>query len=147
MALTFANLTRDVSSKRLHRGTITFDSSYPTGGESLTPSEVNLHTIERISFEPVAFTVDTLVVTLVADYDYTNKKVRVFEQGVRSSGTAAADTVNFVFLQDVAGADSAVKLGGPAVAINTNYSFGGLKEVGSTVDLSAVTFRYEAVGT
>jgi hypothetical protein len=134
MALTIANLKRDVSSKRVHYGTIAFDSSYPAGGESLTAADVSLHTIERIEFEPaLGFTFA---------YDYTNKKVKAFCPGVVT--TAAGAGVLDDFPLSGVGA-TAVSVG--MTAGNTTTRFGGQVEVADTVDLSTVTTRYVATGT
>lgn len=55
MALTISNLVRhNVGDARLHVGTIDFDSSYPTGGESLTPANVGLVKIDSIDFDPTS---------------------------------------------------------------------------------------------
>lgn len=147
MALTISGLQRNVfGNRRAHSGVITFDSSYPTGGESLVPANIGLSVIDYIKFVPASSLVSTFSTLIECDYDYTNQKVRAFEQGVRTSGTAAADTTNFVFVEDIAAADSAVKAAGPAVAINTNYSLGGLREVLNGADLSGVSVRFEAIG-
>lgn len=147
MALTFSGLVRNVNgSKRENYGVITFDSSYPTGGESLTPHDVGLSVIQNLQVEPLTSVVSTFNTSLQFAYDYTAQKLIAYEQGVRTSGTAAADTVNFVFAEDIAGADSPTKVGGPAVAINTNYSLGGLREVLNGANLSGVSCRYRATG-
>lgn len=148
MAFTVGSLRKgNAGSLRIHTGTLTFDSSYPAGGEPLTAAELGMHTVENLKLDPPFATVDTQVNNLAVAYDYTNAKVLAFEIGVRASGTAAADTTNFIFAETLTGADSAVKLGGPAVAINTNYGFGGLKEVADTSDLSAFVIRFVAIGT
>lgn len=147
MALTISGQKRDVfGNRRAHAGVITFDNSYTTGGKSLVPSDVGLSVIDRITFIPQSSTVSTFQTLITCDYDYTAQKVRAFEQGVRTSGTAAADTTNFVFVEDIAAANSAVKAAGPAVAIDTNYSLGGLREVLNGADLSGVSVRFEAIG-
>ncbi len=71
MALTISNLVRhNVGDARLHVGTIDFDSSYPTGGESLTPANVGLTKIDSIDFD------STSGYTFV--YDHTNQKVLAY---------------------------------------------------------------------
>ena len=39
-----------IGNKRLTIGTITFDSSYPTGGEDLVPGDLGLDKIDHITF-------------------------------------------------------------------------------------------------
>lgn len=53
---------------------IDFDSSYPTGGESLTPSDVNLDQIDAVFF-------DTSTHGYVFGYDKATEKVVVFGAG------------------------------------------------------------------
>ena len=52
-------------------GTVTFDSSYPTGGEALLPTALGLSSkIEFVSFSPAA--------GYVFEYDYTNQKLKAY---------------------------------------------------------------------
>lgn len=52
MALTIAIDAHDlVGTHRQKRGTITFDSSYPTGGEAVTPANFGLTAITDIQLE------------------------------------------------------------------------------------------------
>ncbi len=49
MALTVSRVTRSTfGNKRIVIADVTFDSSYPTGGESLTASDVGLRKIEAV---------------------------------------------------------------------------------------------------
>lgn len=59
------------NNKRTVRGTIAFDSSYPTGGEPLAARDIGLLVVDDIRFQDNGF-------RLLYDYDYTNSKVRVF---------------------------------------------------------------------
>lgn len=53
MALTYsADRQEVVGSQRVIRGTITFDASYPTGGESFTPASVGLTQLNRLNVFP-----------------------------------------------------------------------------------------------
>lgn len=85
MALTIANTTPqsgDVWGRQKTRiVTVTFDSSYPTGGESFTPANVGL-----ASFTAVFFSPDSSPAYQFA-YDYTNQKILVF--GVQQDADAA----------------------------------------------------------
>lgn len=81
MALT-VGLTGDwlgsQGNRRTVHGTITFDDSYATGGESLTPANIGLGRIDRIQFNPVdGYTIE---------YDYATQKVKVY---TGSAGVAA----------------------------------------------------------
>lgn len=49
MALTVAKTVKSVfGNKRFVAGTITFDSSYPTGGEAFTAASVGLHSLDAV---------------------------------------------------------------------------------------------------
>lgn len=49
MALSFSvNPPQVAGTKRVVRGTVTFDSSYPTGGEAFTAANVGLMAIEHV---------------------------------------------------------------------------------------------------
>lgn len=63
-------------------GTITFDSSYATGGEALLPTDVGLSSkVEFISVSPAA--------GYIFEYDYSANKVKAFNP----TSDAAAPTV------------------------------------------------------
>jgi len=71
MALTLSVLQRvSEGNKWKIIGAMTFDSSYATGGLSLTPASLGLSTIDSMSFTSAAGGYDF-------DYDYTNKKAKV----------------------------------------------------------------------
>lgn len=82
MALT---ITRDtvyvLGDRKAVNGSITFDSSYPTGGESLTGADLKLElglTVMQFEQHP----------SRIAYYDYTNKKAVLYT----ALGTEASDT-------------------------------------------------------
>lgn len=85
MALTIANTTPqsgDVWGRQKTRiVTVTFDSSYPTGGESFTPADVGLSEFTAVFFSP-----DSAPAYVFA-YDYTAQKILVF--GVEQDADAA----------------------------------------------------------
>lgn len=96
MALAIANL------KRLSFGNvkgaiadITFDSSYPTGGESLTAAMLGLNVINAIIANPTGI--------YLPQYDYSNKKLKAYG-GVVS---AEKDTYSVSDLKGSANTDSA----------------------------------------
>jgi hypothetical protein len=75
MSLTTTILRQDnIGNKRMHTIATDFDSSYPTGGESLSPRDCGLSEIDHIQFEPAH--------GLSFEYDHTNNKVKVY-RGVR----------------------------------------------------------------
>lgn len=57
---------------------ITFDNSYPTGGESLTPRELGLNVIDFMEIESTG--------GYMFQYDHANQKIKVF--------TPAAEVAN-----------------------------------------------------
>ena len=138
MALTLANLTFNTSgSKRTVIGTIAFDASYPTGGESLTAANLGLGTIDQLRVFPKN--------GYVFEYDYTNSKLLAYSQGITTGATGAADSTSGALVLDDTAAEGVVRAMGTSAS--TTYKLGGLKEVASTADLSAVTgVRFEAVG-
>lgn len=62
-----------LGSRRGVAAKITFDSSYQTGGMSLTPANIGLGVIGRIFFNPDS--------GYICSYDYTNQKVQVWVDG------------------------------------------------------------------
>lgn len=87
--------------KKASHGTITFDSSYATGGESLTPANVGLGTLDRIHF-------NTGEDGYVFEYDYSNETVIAYQPG--AAGGAAASDVDVVDDDSAASAGVAVYL-------------------------------------
>lgn len=82
MALTVTTVRRTVyGNRRVVIADVTFDSSYLTGGESLTPSDLGLTAVDRI---------DAGVSTggYVIVYDHTNSKLMAF-QGDNTNAAAA----------------------------------------------------------
>jgi hypothetical protein len=59
---------------------VTFDSSYPTGGESFDPKELVGFTPAAVFLSPRYASGATGSGGYVFQYDYTNKKILVFEQ-------------------------------------------------------------------
>lgn len=74
-----------VGNRRSVRGTIAFDSSYPTGGESLTAANIGLTTIDHIEIMATS--------GYMFEYDYTNAKVLVYITAtVTPAGTITVST-------------------------------------------------------
>lgn len=88
MSLTLAVPTSklDVADREEILLDITFDSSYPAGGEALVPTDLPFRTggiqIDNIDFTPQA--------GYVFDYDHTNQKVQVREDGTSFAAYTAA---------------------------------------------------------
>jgi len=93
MALTITiDKTENTGSIMMTRGTIAFDSSYPTNGESLTANDLGLNTLDVVMISPNTAT--------VFEYDYTNSKVKAYRGALAevSNGTdlSAMTAVKFV---------------------------------------------------
>lgn len=67
-------------------GTITFDSSYPTGGEDLLPTAVGLSS--KVEFIGV-----TSAAGLIFEYDYANKKIKAIWPTTDATAPAAGEEV------------------------------------------------------
>lgn len=81
--LTLSGLTRESSgSENKVYGSLAFDSSYPTGGESLSLGSLPLRTVSNVIIEPSAGYVFT--------YDYTNNKILAYRAS--PAGSIAAPT-------------------------------------------------------
>lgn len=92
MALTFTkNYEGVVGDRRTWRGTVTFDSSYPTGGEAIAVSDfpgfqveiedVIVHSASAATYRPI--------------WDETNSKLKVFvEDGTSGIEAEVADTTD-----------------------------------------------------
>lgn len=118
--------------KKIVIASLAFDSSYPTNGESFTPADVSLDTISFISFEQRA--------GYLFEYDYTNKKIKVYgphTHTIRFQTSAAANAVTAAADQlrtaaaafSVTGVADATGEGGVVKAV--------LAEVANTTDLSS----------
>ncbi len=82
MALSLSNVRRTVFGDRYVRiWDVTFDTSYPTGGESLTAADLDLRVVEFVQG-------DSKGTGWVVQYDYANSKLKVF--GVNSAEATAA---------------------------------------------------------
>lgn len=137
MALTISSLRRgSAGDKRFVSGLITFDSSYPTGGEALVPNDVSLHTIETISFENTG--------GFNFEYDYSGQKVLVRVPGIAIAAAGAATLDDYALTGT--GASTARSIGLDN-ASTSPVRFGAQQEVANTTDLSTITTRFRAYGT
>lgn len=146
MALTVAISKRERVGKQHYRsGTIAFDSSYPTGGESLTAADLELVSVDLCLIAPAS--------GLLFEYDHTNSKVKaVYPTGgaaapaTRTAPVAAAPTATGANAVVPAGAvavtsDAAqptLTITQPTISAPALTAGIGL-EVGNTTDLSAVS--------
>lgn len=135
MALTNTFINRvKFGNKRVHTLDIDFDSSYPTGGESLTASDLGLHKVELLLASPKT--------GFSFEYDYTNSKLKAMCPGV-VTGAAGAGTLDDFPMSGVGATAASVGL----TAGNTTTRFGGQVEVANTADLSTITdVRVMAIG-
>lgn len=89
MALTIALVkgsSHVAGNKKIRVRDITLDSSYPTGGYSLLPSDFGLKKIEHIQNNVAVASGGGATARTVA-YDYTNQKLQVYT-------TASAEALN-----------------------------------------------------
>jgi hypothetical protein len=88
MALTITKVTgadTTFGNKRIKTRDITFDSSYPTGGEALTAADVGLTKIDNVlSVGTATNSAGTLAHNV--RYDFTNSKLQAFETGAAVDG-------------------------------------------------------------
>lgn len=149
MALT-VSLTGDwlqsLGSRRAVNGTITFDSSYATGGESLTPANIGLGVIQSITFNHGED-------GYVFKYNHSTQKVMVFTPSkptftVNSSGAIGA-SMEIGLSADSA---SATVEGGTGISaartLTTTSPVGApvLEEAAAAANLSSVVVEFFAVG-
>jgi len=118
---------------KVKTGTITFDSSYPTGGESLSKSDLGFST-----------SVETFVASpnggLVFEYDFTNSKLEAFYP---SGGSATPASLAAPAVTVHSGATAVTS---SAAQPNLVETAGVAKEVGNTTDLSTITTYFIAFG-
>lgn len=83
MAATATITSRDKQAQRkIVYGTVVLDSSYATGGESITPPELGLGQIDFITF--------TNTTGYKYEFDYTNNKIKSYTSG----GTETTSTTD-----------------------------------------------------
>lgn len=88
MALTFTTTrTNYMGDQKVVYGTVTFDSSYATGGEALDETQIGLHRLDFINFNQGE---DGYVV----HWDKANEKLMLFESGTASAGLDEQDSTN-----------------------------------------------------
>lgn len=124
-----------LGNRRFASVTIAFDSSYPTGGESLTPEDLGLRTIDFMNIEAKS--------GIVFEYDYTNEKVLAYVPGM----TVGADGAEVLIDAPLSGVGSSTTQSVGVVDASVATRFGVMLEVASTEDLSSITsVRVFAIG-
>ena len=94
MALTVSVLDDNVVGARRRKVlSVTFDDSYPTGGESLTPADAGLVSFTHVSAEPAD--------GYVFEFDHTNEKVIAYWVDTTTDGAPMAQVANTTDLATV----------------------------------------------
>lgn len=133
MALTIANREfLGAGNRRAVVLNVTFDSSYATGGEDLTPASLGMKKVDSCTATPQG--------GLIFEYDYTNKKLQAF---FPTGGSADAATVTDPVVSVPSGSTAVLSTGAQPNLVETS---GRGKEVNAAVDLSGITTRVYAVG-
>lgn len=136
MALTVSIVKRDKNlNQRLTYADVTFDSSYATGGESLTPAQLGLTVIDF-------FEVDSNPGYLFK-YDYTNQKLKAYFTTAAVTGTLAATVASGatpVTSGSANGTGIVTLAGNPAIAAAAGA------EVTASTNLSTLTIRVKVTG-
>ena len=141
MALAISNSKTSVfGNKRISNFDVAFDSSYPTGGEPLSLSNLGLSEVDIVLISQKS--------GYMLEYDYTNKKVLAYrsagftpagsvaapvftgdalaththKQQIATGATAAADSTSGALAKNAAGTETVVRLMG--TAISTTYELG-----------------------
>ena len=121
MALTFTEKKRaKLGNAYAVSADITFDSSYPTGGEALAASAFGLNNIDIMLCETAS--------GYMFQYDYANAKLKAFYPRAALTGSLVV-------------AESAATLTG-----DTDVAAAAGAEVTSTADLHTITTRVMAIG-
>ena len=79
---------------------VTFDSSYATGGESLTADDIGLDKIEFVSIGNVEDASGTDV-AFFALYDYSNSKIKVYNGDASNTSTDLTSTIEVANAADL----------------------------------------------
>jgi len=92
MALTFTATSpvKVTSLGRIANGTINFDSSYPSGGESYLASLFGLSIVESVEF-------GESISGKIFEHDKTNKKIKLYSGGSSTGTTSAGTSHNHAF--------------------------------------------------
>jgi hypothetical protein len=142
LALTITRKRKTISGNmREKHFQIAFDSSYPTGGEPLTAANLGMRKLTTVSI--------TGQKGYTFEYDYTNEKILAYQQGAQTSpititdsDTAASTGVAVYFDEDAATEAAKLLFVSPTDtdgSVTPTVATVAPGQVGSTVDLSAIT--------
>ncbi len=121
MALTISTSEQGImGNKRTVLGSITFDSSYATGGESFDKANIGLVQLDRLMIDPKS--------GYLFEWDSANAKIKVRQATAAHSHT---ENTAAAYTQNASTAASTAAVAG---------------EVANATDLSAVTTTFFAVG-
>lgn len=120
---------------------ITFDSSYPAGGESLTAADLGFTAIEP--YAKIVQLVATPSGGFGFEYDFSNAKLKVRVPGV-AIGDAGSATLDDYPLSGTGATATSIGLKNDATS---PVRFGPQQEVVDTANLSSVTVRVLAFAT
>jgi len=124
MALTITMKKTDVfGNKRFHIVELAFDTSYPTGGESLTAGSCGMAMIDFALFEPSS--------GYTFEYDHTNSLIKAYVPVSINAGSETAGANNTICKT---GATGPLEVAGTGTAFQVAGA-----EVTATTDLSALT--------
>lgn len=108
MALTLTRLSGGGGKRRMQSataddivcvfGTLTFDTAYATGGETLAPSSIGLQEVLFITFDEGCSAIGDMNYGCRASYDYTNNKVIALVSAGASGFAEAWDGANLSWL-------------------------------------------------
>ena len=84
MALSVSNTVATVrGTQKCWPGTVTFDSSYPTGGESFAPADIGFIVFDRVEVDSTD--------GFVFEYDAANEKIIAYWVDTTTDGAAMAE--------------------------------------------------------
>lgn len=134
MALTLSSIEKDVWGKsRIRTFDVAFDASYPTGGESLTASDLSMCSITHLAATGEA--------GFIFEYDYSGSKLKVLYPTANQA--VAAGGANQPDVSGGAATATAVDAITPTVTVpagfrsEVDHSIG--EEVENTANLAALT--------
>lgn len=134
LTVSIVKLTKNIRQKVVVAD-ITYDSSYASGGESLTPAMLGLNTIDLM--------LTSIKSGYLFEYDYSNQKLKALYARPAVTGTLAASIDSGATPVTSSAANGAVVTlsGNPAVAAAV------AGDVTASTDLSTITVRVMAFGT
>ncbi len=131
--------------------TISFPTTqqYTTGGLKIGIGQVNLgvYATGGVLIDITLFGLTTVYFAgfdgnpngYLYSWDYTNKKIKVWTQGITTGATAAGALANGAFILKSDATESVIRASN--TAINTTYEFQACKELPNAIDLSAALYN------